>query len=167
MTAACEVCGRSLAGRKPGIRYCSARCRTAAYERRKAAQVQEALLSGSGVTQGAVSDSPSLTLPDGSLTSENGNRVRLPDGYSESGLSVEDAVAWAHEILDRYEGADQAVGTDVPNEALVRDPTPPDPDDPAVPCPDPQRCRFRWRHASGPWTCAYNHPAGTANGAPW
>jgi hypothetical protein len=26
------------------------------------------------------------------------------------------------------------------------------------PCPDPNHCRYRWRHASGPWTCEYNHP---------
>jgi hypothetical protein len=29
-------------------------------------------------------------------------------------------------------------------------------------CPDPQRCEYRWRHASGPWTCAYKHPTTTA-----
>lgn len=27
------------------------------------------------------------------------------------------------------------------------------------PCPDPDRCRHWRRHASGPWTCAHNHPA--------
>ena len=31
-------------------------------------------------------------------------------------------------------------------------------DDPSVPCEDPDNCRFRNRHASGPWDCAYNHP---------
>ena len=32
-------------------------------------------------------------------------------------------------------------------------------DDPAVPCPDPNCCRFKKRYPSGPWTCDYNHPA--------
>jgi hypothetical protein len=31
-------------------------------------------------------------------------------------------------------------------------------DDASVPCPDPLRCRYRWRHASGPWSCEFNHP---------
>lgn len=26
------------------------------------------------------------------------------------------------------------------------------------PCPDPTHCSYRLRHASGPWTCEYNHP---------
>ena len=26
------------------------------------------------------------------------------------------------------------------------------------PCPDPNRCRHYMRHASGPWTCEFNHP---------
>jgi hypothetical protein len=26
------------------------------------------------------------------------------------------------------------------------------------PCPDPSCCVYRWRHSSGPWSCAYNHP---------
>jgi hypothetical protein len=30
---------------------------------------------------------------------------------------------------------------------------------PGDPCPDPTHCAYRWRHASGPWTCAHNHPA--------
>jgi hypothetical protein len=30
--------------------------------------------------------------------------------------------------------------------------------DPSVPCPDPLCCRYRWRHAAGPWTCEFNHP---------
>jgi hypothetical protein len=25
-------------------------------------------------------------------------------------------------------------------------------------CPDPRRCEYRHRHASGPWTCEFNHP---------
>ncbi|MEA2199444.1 MAG: hypothetical protein QOI89_40 [Solirubrobacteraceae bacterium] len=25
-------------------------------------------------------------------------------------------------------------------------------------CPDPTHCEHRWRHATGPWSCAYNHP---------
>jgi hypothetical protein len=32
------------------------------------------------------------------------------------------------------------------------------------PCPDPSRCEYRHRHASGPWTCDFNHPSG-ASGA--
>jgi hypothetical protein len=31
-------------------------------------------------------------------------------------------------------------------------------DDPAVPCLDELRCRYRMRLASGPWTCAHCHP---------
>jgi hypothetical protein len=30
----------------------------------------------------------------------------------------------------------------------------------APPCPDPRCCEYRHRHASGPWTCEYNHPRG-------
>lgn len=26
------------------------------------------------------------------------------------------------------------------------------------PCPDPLRCAYRWRFASGPWACYSNHP---------
>jgi hypothetical protein len=26
------------------------------------------------------------------------------------------------------------------------------------PCPDPTSCRYRGRHATGPWSCAHNHP---------
>jgi hypothetical protein len=26
------------------------------------------------------------------------------------------------------------------------------------PCPDPSRCEYRHRHASGPWTCEFNDP---------
>lgn len=26
------------------------------------------------------------------------------------------------------------------------------------PCQDSNRCRYWRRHATGPWTCAYNHP---------
>lgn len=34
-------------------------------------------------------------------------------------------------------------------------------DDPAIPCEDPSNCRFRNRHASGPWACEFNHPTPT------
>jgi hypothetical protein len=26
------------------------------------------------------------------------------------------------------------------------------------PCPDPSSCRYRMRHAAGPWSCEFNHP---------
>lgn len=29
-------------------------------------------------------------------------------------------------------------------------------------CADPSRCEYRWRHASGPWTCPFNHPTESA-----
>ena len=32
-------------------------------------------------------------------------------------------------------------------------------ENPLIPCDDPSNCRFRNRHASGPWDCEHNHPA--------
>lgn len=33
------------------------------------------------------------------------------------------------------------------------------------PCADPTQCVHRWRHASGPWSCAHNHPRTHPEGA--
>ena len=40
----------------------------------------------------------------------------------------------------------------------TRAPAPPTSGPVGGPCPDPERCRHRWRYPTGPWTCAANHP---------
>lgn len=50
---------------------------------------------------------------------------------------------------------DRAKGDDLRAHAQLATP---DAGPPRDTCPDPMRCEYRWRHASGPWSCEANHP---------